>query len=201
MAHRELDTEDVLERIRRARIVPVVRAPDAGTAESLVGRIVDGGLDVIEITTTIPGWESLAGRLRTAHPHVCLGVGTLTSAALAAAAVDAGAEFGVTPFPVAPARAVAERAGIPLLEGGFTPAEVVDAASRGVAKLFPASVGGVSYLGALLGIAPGARIVPTGGIGLGEVAEWLAAGAFAVGVGSDLAHGDVAARVRQALDG
>jgi 2-dehydro-3-deoxyphosphogluconate aldolase / (4S)-4-hydroxy-2-oxoglutarate aldolase len=188
-----------LDRIRAARIVPVVRAPDAAVAEELVERIVAGGLDVIELTTTIPRWEELAARLRAAHPGACLGVGTVTSGELAAAAVAAGAEFTVSPFPVPDARPVFERAGIPFLEGGFSPAEVVGAAGRGVAKLFPAHVGGVRYLRTLLAIAPDARIVPTGGIALEDAREWLDAGAFAVGVGGDLARGDVAARVREAL--
>jgi 2-dehydro-3-deoxyphosphogluconate aldolase / (4S)-4-hydroxy-2-oxoglutarate aldolase len=190
-----------LERIRSARIVPVVRAEDAAAAEELVGRIVAGGLDVVELTTTVPGWEELAARVRAAHPDICLGVGTITSAELATAAVAARAEFCVSPFPVPGARPVIDAAGLPFLEGGFTPAEVIGAAGRGVAKLFPAHLGGVRYLRTLLSIAPDARIVPTGGIALESAAEWLAAGAFVVGVGGDLARGDVAARVREALRG
>jgi 2-dehydro-3-deoxyphosphogluconate aldolase/(4S)-4-hydroxy-2-oxoglutarate aldolase len=188
-----------LDRIRAAQIVPVVRAPDAAAAEGLVERIVGCGLDVIELTTTIPGWDELAVRLRSAHPDVCFGVGTVTSGELASAAVAAGAAFTVSPFPVPDARPVFESAGIPFVEGAFSPGEVVGAARRGVAKLFPAHLGGVRYLRTLLAIAPDARIVPTGGIALEEAREWLDAGAFAVGVGGDLARGDVAARVREAL--
>ena len=70
-----------------------------------------------------------------------------------------------------------------------------------VAKLFPAHVGGVSYLRSLLAVAPHARIMPTGGIPLASAADWLAAGAFAVGIGGDLtAPGDIAVRVAEALD-
>jgi 2-dehydro-3-deoxyphosphogluconate aldolase / (4S)-4-hydroxy-2-oxoglutarate aldolase len=188
-----------LDRIRAARIVPVVRAPDSSSAEELVERIVAGGLDVIELTTTIPGWEALAARLRSSHPAACVGVGTVTSGELASAVVAAGAEFAVSPFPVPDARPVFASAGVPFLEGGFSPGEVVGAASRGVAKLFPAHVGGVQYLRTLLAIAPEARIVPTGGIALEDARAWLDAGAYAVGVGGDLARGDVAARVREAL--
>jgi len=90
---------------------------------------------------------------------------------------------------------------IPLMKGGLTPTEVLGAAAHGAAKLFPAHVGGVSYLRSLLAVAPHARIMPTGGIPLASAAEWLAAGAFAVGIGSDLtAPGDIAARVAEALD-
>jgi 2-dehydro-3-deoxyphosphogluconate aldolase/(4S)-4-hydroxy-2-oxoglutarate aldolase len=90
---------------------------------------------------------------------------------------------------------------VPFSEGGLTPTEVLGVAEHGVAKLFPAHVGGLSYLKSLLAVAPTARIMPTGGIPLASAAEWLAAGAFAVGIGSDLtAPGDIAARVAEALD-
>src|SRR5207244_5684403 len=126
------------------------------------------------------------------------GVGTVTTADQARAAVQAGAHFCVSPRLVPEARSVLVRDGVPLIEGGLTPTEVSDAASRGIAKLFPAYVGGVGYLKSLLAIAPDARIMPTGGIALTDVPAWLAAGAVAVGVGNDLtAPGDVAARVAE----
>jgi len=75
---------------------------------------------------------------------------------------------------------------VPLLEGGMTPGEVLAASDRGVAKLFPAHVGGPALLRSILALSPQARIVPTGGIGLADVPAWLDAGAFAVGVGSEL---------------
>jgi 2-dehydro-3-deoxyphosphogluconate aldolase/(4S)-4-hydroxy-2-oxoglutarate aldolase len=191
--------DQTLERIRQARIVPVVRTGEARDAAALVERIRAGGLRVIELTTTIDGWDRLVRTLRAESPELCIGVGTITSGDLAAAAVAAGAQFCVTPYPVPAARPVAEEADIPLIEAGFTPAEVLGAAERGVAKLFPAHVGGVAYLRSLLAVAPHARIMPTGGIPLAETAEWLAAGAFAVGVGSDLTRGDVRLGLQAAL--
>jgi 2-dehydro-3-deoxyphosphogluconate aldolase / (4S)-4-hydroxy-2-oxoglutarate aldolase len=197
--HRRHVNDPTLERIRQARIVPVVRTDDAHQAAALVDRIVEAGLHVVELTTTISDWDDLVGNLRAELAGVCVGVGTITSQELAARAVAAGAEFCVTPYPVPSARAVAEHAGVPLLEGGLSPAEVLGAAERGVAKLFPAHVAGVRYLRSLLAVAPTARIMPTGGIPLAEAADWLAAGAFAVGVGSDLTQGDVRSRVEEAL--
>jgi 2-dehydro-3-deoxyphosphogluconate aldolase/(4S)-4-hydroxy-2-oxoglutarate aldolase len=188
-----------LGRIAGARVVPVVRSADARTAARLVDRMLEAGLRVVELTTTTPGWAALTARLRASDPELCVGVGTITHPELAAEAVAAGAGFCVTPHPVAGVRRRVEAAGVPLLEGGFTPAEVLAAADRGVAKLFPAHLGGVRYLRTLLGVAPAARIMPTGGVRLGEVSQWLSAGAFAVGVGSDLADGDVAARLSEAL--
>jgi 2-dehydro-3-deoxyphosphogluconate aldolase/(4S)-4-hydroxy-2-oxoglutarate aldolase len=191
----------VFDRIRRVRIVPVIRVPDASTALPLVERLLDAGLDVIEVTTTIDGWDDVIRDIRKMRADVCVGAGTVTTPALAEQAVAAGAEFGVSPYPAPEVRATFEPAGVPLMEGGLTPAEVLTAARFGVAKLFPAHVGGIAYLRSLLAVAPEARIMPTGGVPLSEAGRWLAAGAFAVGIGSDLtAPGDIAARVREALN-
>jgi 2-dehydro-3-deoxyphosphogluconate aldolase/(4S)-4-hydroxy-2-oxoglutarate aldolase len=115
-------------------------------------------------------------------------------------AVDSGADFLVSPYPAPEVRAFADDAGMVFLEGGFTPAEVAAASAHGIAKLFPAHVGGPAYLRSVLAVLPGARIVPTGGIGLAEVRDYLAAGAYAVGVGSDLVKApDPAQAVRDLL--
>lgn len=196
-----LDVTELERRLREARIVPVVRVADAETAHALVARLLTAGLDVVELTTTVAGWPDVVTVLRADHPEVCVGVGTVMSAVVARQAVEAGAHFCVSPRLVPDARAELERAGVPFVEGGLTPTEVLEAASRGVAKLFPAHVGGVQYLASLLTVEPTARIMPTGGIPLDQVGDWLRAGAIAVGVGGDLATpGDVAARVRQALE-
>jgi 2-dehydro-3-deoxyphosphogluconate aldolase/(4S)-4-hydroxy-2-oxoglutarate aldolase len=188
------------DRLRRARIVPVVRTGDPGEAQAIVERLLAAGLNVIELTTTIPGWPEAVAAVRAAAPEACVGVGTILSEAQAREALRARPDFCVSPCLVPAARGVLATAGIPFVEGGLTPTEVLDAASRGIAKLFPAHVGGPRYLRSLLAVAPGARIVPTGGIPLAEVGAWLAAGAVAVGVGADLtAPGDVGARVREAL--
>jgi 2-dehydro-3-deoxyphosphogluconate aldolase/(4S)-4-hydroxy-2-oxoglutarate aldolase len=195
------DLETLERRLRAARIVPVVRVDDGSQAHSLCGRLLDARLDVIELTTTIAGWPDVVAALRRDSAELGLGVGTIISAEQARQAVDAGADFCVSPRLAPDARAVLNAAGVPFVEGGLTPTEVLDAASHGVAKLFPAHVGGAKYLSSLLAIAPEARIMPTGGIPLGEVRDWLAAGAIAVGVGSDLtAPGDIPTRVQEALE-
>lgn len=82
----------------------------------------------------------------------------------------------------------------------MTPTEVAASSAHGAAKLFPAHVGGPAYLTSLLAVMPGRRLVPTGGIALADVPAWLAAGAYAVGVGSDLlAHDDLEAAFRRAV--
>ncbi|MFE0508433.1 bifunctional 4-hydroxy-2-oxoglutarate aldolase/2-dehydro-3-deoxy-phosphogluconate aldolase [Streptomyces sp. NPDC058964] len=192
--------EAVFARIRQARIVPVVRVRNAAVALGLVDRLAAAGLDVIEITTTIDGWDDVLRTTADTHPDICAGAGTVTTPRLARQAAAAGARFCVSPCLVPAVRAELSGTGIPLIEGGATPTEVLGAAQHGVAKLFPAHLGGVAYLRSLLAVAPEARIMPTGGIPLSEVGGWLDAGAFAVGVGSDLtAPGDITARVGEVL--
>jgi len=192
---------DALEaRLRHARIVPVIRAGDPDAARELVERLLAAGLDTVELTTTIPGWQDVVSALRDHAEELTVGVGTIRSVDHARQAADAGADFCVSPCLMPSAWGVLHAAGVPLIEGGLTPTEVLDAASRGIAKLFPAHVGGPRYLRSLLAVAPEARVMPTGGIPLPEVGDWLAAGAIAVGVGSDLtAPGAIASRVEEAL--
>jgi 2-dehydro-3-deoxyphosphogluconate aldolase/(4S)-4-hydroxy-2-oxoglutarate aldolase len=138
--------------------------------------------------------------LKAGRPDLLVGVGTVTAAATAQRALEGGADFLVSPYPAPEVREVARSAGALFIEGGFTPAEIAEAAARGPAKLFPASIGGPSYVRSLLAVLPEARIVPTGGIRLGEVSAYLEAGAFAVGVGSELtAAGEARERARALL--
>jgi 2-dehydro-3-deoxyphosphogluconate aldolase / (4S)-4-hydroxy-2-oxoglutarate aldolase len=191
---------DIENAIAAARLLPVLRTPDAAGALRAAGTLIDAGLGVIELTATTPGWAGALADLRRAHPSVALGAGTVTTEEDARRAVDAGADFLVSPYPAEPVRAFAGRTATVFLEGGFTPAEVAAASARGIAKLFPAHVGGPAYLRSVLAVLPGARIVPTGGIGLDEVRAYLDAGAYAVGVGSDLVKApDPAKAVRDLL--
>lgn len=196
-----MSAEEISKAIGAARLLPVIRVADADAALAVAGRLVEAGLPVVELTATIPGWAAALATLRDRAPELIVGAGTITGEGDARAAVDAGAQFLVSPYPAPSVRPVADAAGLPFVEGGFTPGEVATAAGRGLAKLFPAHVGGPAYLRSLAAVLPGARIVPTGGIRLADVGAWLRAGAFAVGVGSDLtAEGDIRTRVEQALD-
>jgi len=181
-------TDQLADALRAARVLPVVRAGTVKEAVGVCEALAAAGLPVLEVTTTIPDWPDAAaavGRL----PETIMGVGTVTTAEQARAAVGTGAAFLVSPCGAPEVREVAERSGIPFLEGGLTPTEVIGAARKGIAKLFPAHVGGPAMLKDVLTVAPGSRIVPTGGIRLEDVPKWLAAGALAVGVGSDLRPG------------
>lgn len=181
--------------LRGARVVPVIRAGDPATALDVLGRVAAAGLPAAELTATTQGWADALSEARSRWPGVLTGLGTVLTAADARRAAGLGAGFLVSPYPAAEVRDVAADVGLPFIEGGFTPAEIAAAASRGIAKLFPAHVGGTQYLRSLLSILPDALIVPTGGIAPAAAADWLRAGALAAGVGRALLDGDVDANL------
>ena len=124
---------DLLEQLRTSRIVPVVRVGTADEALELAARCVQAGLLTVEFTATATtaGWDDAVRAARADWPQLVVGAGTLLTELDAERAAEAGAQFFVSPFPAPGVRAVAERRGLPFVEGGFTPAEVaagVDAA-------------------------------------------------------------------------
>ncbi|WP_369203588.1 bifunctional 4-hydroxy-2-oxoglutarate aldolase/2-dehydro-3-deoxy-phosphogluconate aldolase [Streptomyces sp. PU-14G] len=179
-----------IARLEAARIVPTVRAHDAETADQLARTLWDAGVRAFEFTATTPGWRGLVARWARREPALLLGLGTVTSASVAESALEAGAHFLVSPFQVPEVRQVTDAADRLFVEGGLSPTELRAAALRGVAKLFPAHVGGIAYLRSLRSVLPGARIMATGGVGVETAADWLAAGAFAVSIGRELTETD-----------
>lgn len=185
-----MNAEQVLEQIEAAGIVPVVRASSAELARRAVGALYEGGLTVFEITLTVPGAleliqslsESLAGK-------ALVGVGTVVNAEQAGRSIDAGAQFIVSPgFDAAIMRVAAER-GVLVAPGVLTPTEVMAATAAGarMVKVFPCSaVGGASYLKALRGPFPKLKLLPTGGVDATTAADYIGAGASALGVGGNL---------------
>ena len=179
-----------LERVAAVPLVAILRAADAGRFLE-VGRVLyEAGVRAVEVTLTSTGALEALGRLRAALPEdALLGVGTVRSAADTERAVDAGATYLVAPDlrPEVVAWAVAH--GVPVVPGALTPTEIAAAWAAGATavKVFPASaVGGPAYLEAVRAPLPEVPLVPTGGVGLGDIGAYLAAGAAAVGVGSPL---------------
>ncbi|MFE7096636.1 bifunctional 4-hydroxy-2-oxoglutarate aldolase/2-dehydro-3-deoxy-phosphogluconate aldolase [Streptomyces erythrochromogenes] len=173
------------------RLLPVLRNTGADEAVRATAALLAAGCRAVELTTSTPGWAGALARtagLADAHGRPALiGVGTVTTAAQARAALDAGAAFLVSPYPAPEVREVAAQREAVFVEGGFTPAEIAAAVrARGAAKVFPAHVGGPGFVRSLRAVLPDAVLVPTGGIRPDEVPDWIAAGATAVGVGSGL---------------
>jgi 2-dehydro-3-deoxyphosphogluconate aldolase / (4S)-4-hydroxy-2-oxoglutarate aldolase len=179
---------DAVARMGEQRLVAVVRVRLPELLEPTVDALVEGGVGAIELTFTTPGLEPELARTRERHPGVLLGAGTIREPDQARAAAAAGADFLVTPHLERGLLDACLATGVPTLPGVFTPSEVAAALEAGaqLVKLFPAGSAGPAHLRALLGPFPGLRVVPTGGIGLGDIRAWLEAGAHAVGVGGEL---------------
>ena len=180
----------VVHQLTAEGLVPVIRADSAAVALRIVEALVEGGIRTLEITMTVPDAMKAIGSVAERFgASVLLGAGTVTSRALAEGAIDAGAEFLVTPCVVPEVIAVARQRDVAVLPGAMTPTEVFAAWSLGgdIIKIFPASnVGGASYLKALKGPFPQIPLCPTGGVTLQTIGEFVRAGASAVGVGGEL---------------
>lgn len=175
-----------------APLIAVIRAArSSGAVLAGVETIVEAGVTSIELTlTTAAALDMLAPLRERLGTDAVIGVGTVWSADDASAAIDAGADYLVTPGVVPGALAVAAERRVPLLAGAFTPTEVKQSMSGGATaiKLFPACDGrsSIDHMKSLNGPLPGLRVVPSGGVPVGDIRAWLAAGAFGVSLGSDL---------------
>jgi len=182
--------EDVARRIGEIGIVPVVRAAGVEEARQAVDAILAGGIPVVEITMTVPGAvEVIRSVARQFAGKVLVGAGTVVTREQALACLDAGAQFLVSPGLSLAMITVARERNTLAIPGALTPTELMAASAEGaeVIKIFPCgSVGGPKYLKALRGPFPSVKVIPTGGVNAGNAAEYITAGAFAIGVGSDL---------------
>lgn len=197
MTEKSRSRSSVVATLREVGIIPVIRAPGADAAVAVVEALLQAGLTVAEITMTVPDAIDAIGAVASRFPTVLVGAGTVTDAVTARRAVDAGAEFVVSPCLVRDVIDAAHRADVAVLPGALTPGEVFEAFRLGgdMVKVFPAqSVGGAAYLRALRGPFPDIPLVPTGGVTLENMAEMFEAGAAAVGVGTELISKDALAR-------
>lgn len=185
-----MDKKQILQQINRVGLVPVLRAPSADAAIAAAAAIEAGGVPVLEVTMTVPGAiEVIAAVVKSSQGRVLVGAGTVLDAETARACILAGAQFVVSPALNVKTIELCQRYSIPVIPGALTPTEIVTAWEAGadVVKVFPCSaVGGAKYLSALRGPLPQIDLIPTGGVSLSTAAEFLSAGAFALGVGSDL---------------
>jgi 2-dehydro-3-deoxyphosphogluconate aldolase/(4S)-4-hydroxy-2-oxoglutarate aldolase len=166
-----------LDQIHQSGVIPVVLPPLPSAARELGAALVEGGLTCIEIVFRADGAPEAIERLRAAVPALVIGAGTVLTVAQARAAISAGAQFLVAPGTNPAVVDVALDEGIPMLPGVATPSEIESNLARGidVLKLFPAEVlGGVKFLKAMSGPYGSVRFVPTGGIDLHNLADYLA---------------------------
>jgi 2-dehydro-3-deoxyphosphogluconate aldolase/(4S)-4-hydroxy-2-oxoglutarate aldolase len=182
--------EDVIRRIGEIGIVPVVRAATVQDATRAVEAICAGGIPILEITMTIPNATSVITHVVREHGSAALiGAGTVTTGEQAEQCIRAGAEFLVSPGLSTHVLAVAQACAKLAIPGALTPTELMHAQDHGakLIKIFPCgNVGGPKYLQSLKGPFPHAALIPTGGVNVSNAAAYIAAGAFALGVGGDL---------------
>lgn len=185
-----MNKSEVIQRIKDVGLVPVVRAASADEAMRAVEAINAGGVSVLEITMTVPGAiGAIAEVAKRFGDDVVVGAGTVLDAETARACILSGAQFIVSPSLNLDTIACCRRYGIAVLPGALTPTEVVQAWTAGAdfVKVFPAgALGGASYLKALKAPLPQIELVPTGGVSLKTAADFIKAGASALGVGADL---------------
>lgn len=203
------DADDAVGAMAGDRVLAVVRAPRIPDPAALCAALAEGGIRTVEFTFTTPGvTDVLAAAAAAREPGRHIGAGTVMTAREAEEAIDAGAEFLVTPAVRAEVAAVAVRRGIPVLLGALTPTEVAQAVELGAAavKIFPASAVGPRYLRDLRGPFPDLRLVPSGGVNAGNARAFLEHGALAVCCGSevvapavvaDAGHAEIAERARR----
>ena len=182
--------EECRKRIIEIGIVPVVRASSAKQAMQAAEAVCAGGIPIVEVTMTVPGAIQVIAELAEYKgSEVLIGAGTVLDAEVARRCLDAGAQFLVSPGFDADTVKVARNAGKLMMAGALTPTEVIAAWKAGsdFVKIFPCgSVGGAKYIKALKGPLPQVPLVPTGGVNLSTAAEFIQAGAEALGIGGEL---------------
>lgn len=185
-----MQKSDVLKRMQQTGLVPVLRGSSTEEALAIARAIALGGVDVLEVTMTVPGALEVIRKLVREEPEMLVGAGTVMDPETARICMLEGAQFIVSPATNPATIEMCRRYSVAILPGALTPTEVVTAWQAGadVIKVFPASaMGGAKYLKSLKAPLPQIDLIPTGGVSIATAREFLEAGAFALGVGADLA--------------
>lgn len=183
---------EVKQQLESVGLLPVLRASSVAEALALVEAMYAGGVNVMEVTMTVPGAIDVLKELKKKYgSNILLGSGTVTTAAQAQATIEAGAEFVISPSLHLDVIAKTKELGKVSIPGSLTPTEVITAWNAGAdyVKIFPCSaMGGASYLKALKAPFPFLNLIPTGGVNLQTAPDFIKAGAKALGVGADLVN-------------
>lgn len=180
---------EVVAEIERLGVVAIIRMPDPEALRAVVDALAEGGVRALEVTMTVPRAIDLIAEIAPTLPSDFLfGAGTVLDADTVHRAVDAGAQFIVSPVFKPEVVAAAHEDGVPVMPGCFTPTEILGAWEMGadIIKVFPATSVGPGYLKDIRGPLPHIKLMPTGGVSIDNAGDWLRAGAVGVGVGSAL---------------
>ncbi|HOB73893.1 MAG TPA: bifunctional 4-hydroxy-2-oxoglutarate aldolase/2-dehydro-3-deoxy-phosphogluconate aldolase [Phycisphaerae bacterium] len=182
-------TTKIVSEIESTGVVAIIRAAGSSELVDVVTALRDGGLTCIEVTMTTPNALDVIHKAReTLGDSAAIGVGTVLDAETARAAILAGAQFVVAPILDLPTIEMCRRYSVPVMPGAMTPTEIVRAWQAGAdfVKVFPSTAAGPGLIRDLRGPLPQIKMIPTGGINLNNAAEFIKAGAAALGVGSAL---------------
>jgi 2-dehydro-3-deoxyphosphogluconate aldolase/(4S)-4-hydroxy-2-oxoglutarate aldolase len=190
----QVDKQKVRSRIEEIGIIPVVRASSQREAHIAADAVCKGGIPIVEITMTCPGAIDVIRELaRSAGSEILIGAGTVLNAADGQRCLEAGAQFLVSPGFNRATVELAVRQSTLIMAGALTPTEIIEAWTAGsdLVKVFPCGqVGGAKYIKALKGPLPQIPLVPTGGVNLSTAADFIEAGAAALGIGGELVHAE-----------
>jgi 2-dehydro-3-deoxyphosphogluconate aldolase / (4S)-4-hydroxy-2-oxoglutarate aldolase len=179
----------VVAEVERAGIVAIIRTKDADRVRAVFDAIAEGGVQVIEVTMSVPGAVELIGQLAARLPAGCvLGAGTVLDGETARRVIAAGAKFVVSPVLRRDVITACHAQDVAVMPGCFSPTEILDAWDAGsdIVKVFPATALGPGFIKDVRGPLPQVKLMPTGGVTLDNAGDWIRAGAVAVGVGTAL---------------
>jgi len=189
-----MEKEKIISKLKECGLVAVVRANSSDEALRIADACIKGGVCGIELTYTVPGVTNIIERLAAEYKNCddfIIGAGTVLDSETARIAILAGAQYVVTPAYNDEAVRLCNRYRVPVMPGACTPKEVVTALEAGVdiIKIFPGELYGPKIIKAFHGPLPQAQMMPTGGVTVDNVGEWIKAGAVAVGAGGSLTAG------------
>jgi 2-dehydro-3-deoxyphosphogluconate aldolase/(4S)-4-hydroxy-2-oxoglutarate aldolase len=183
------DKSQQLQHVLDRGIVAILRAPSGELLADVAEALYESGIDVIEVTFTVPGILEILNQVQKRLGHkILLGAGSVLDTETARAAILAGAQYIVSPTVNVDVIKLCQRYGKLVMPGALTPTEVLTAWEAGadIVKIFPADLGGPAYLKSLHGPLPQIRLMPTGGVNLETLESFVKAGACAVGLGTAL---------------
>jgi len=188
-----MDKEKVITRITDVGIVAVVRAENADVAKRITDACIEGGVAAIELTFTVPMAHKVIEEIASSYSpnDIILGAGTVMDSETARIAILSGAQYIVSPYFNVDTVKTCNRYRVPCMPGAMTIKEVVEAMEAGadIIKIFPGEAFGPKIIKAVNGPIPYAKLMPTGGVDVNNVGEWIKAGAVAVGAGGALTAG------------